>query len=173
MRISPRAVVSSVAACAIAIGWMGVTNATAAPTSEPPGARRIVVLRDGSDSDTVAKEHGRRYGAEVERVYHNALKGYVATFKGTGGDVAHDPRVAFVELDQKVSVQTTQPMTAGVAALYLSRMPSATRAAVRSALNARPEQKRRQVGRQGLADEPAADDVLIGGVVDGKPFGPA
>src|SRR6185295_19818876 len=81
--------------------------------SEPSSARHIVVLKDGSDSDAVARDHGRRYGAQVERVYHNALKGYVATFKGTGAaDVAHDPRVAFVELDQKVSIDAlTSPQS--------------------------------------------------------------
>src|SRR6185295_10908783 len=81
--------------------------------SEPSSARHIVVLKDGSDSDAVARDHGRRYGAQVERVYHNALKGYVATFKGNGAaDVAHDPRVDFVELDQKVTIDavtSTQP----------------------------------------------------------------
>src|SRR5688500_1662318 len=109
MRLSPRAVVTSVAACALAIGWMGATDAAAAPASDSPSARHIVVLKDDADSDAVAREHGRRHGAQVERVYHNALKGYVATFKGTGAaDVARDPRVDFVELDQKVTIAGTQ-----------------------------------------------------------------
>jgi subtilisin family serine protease len=113
MRLSSRAIVTSVAACALAVGWLGAPGASAGPaSSEPSAARHIVVLKDGTDSDAVARDHGRRFGAQVERVYHNALKGYVATFKGTGAaEVARDPRVAFVELDQKVSVDATGTQT--------------------------------------------------------------
>src|SRR5438128_2627809 len=107
MRITSRAIVTSVAACALAIGWIGASGASAGQaSSETSATRHIVVLRDDSDPDAVARDHGKRYGAQVERVYHNALKGYVATFKGTGAaDVAHDPRVDFVELDREVHVQ--------------------------------------------------------------------
>jgi subtilisin family serine protease len=109
MRVSSRAIVTSVAAIALAVGWIGASGASARPASEPSAARHIVVFHDDVDADSVARDHGRRYGAQVERVYHNALKGYVATFKGTGAaDVARDPRVDFVELDQKVTVQGTQ-----------------------------------------------------------------
>jgi subtilisin family serine protease len=113
MRISPRAIVTSVAACALAVGWIGAPGASAGPASSAPAARHIVVLKDGTDPDAAARDHGRRYGAQVERVYHNALQGYVATFKGTGAaDVAHDPRVAFVELDREVHVQASEPIDA-------------------------------------------------------------
>jgi subtilisin family serine protease len=113
MRLSSRAIVTSLAACALAVGWIGASGASARPaSSEPSAAHYIVVLHDNVDPDAVARDHGRRFGAQVERVYHNALKGYVATFKGTGAaDVAQDPRVDFVELDQKVTVQTTSPQT--------------------------------------------------------------
>lgn len=109
MRLFSRAAITSVVAASLAIGWIGAAGAEAGPSHEPSAARHIVVLHDGADSDAVARDHGRRYGATVERVYHNALKGYVATFKGTGAsDVARDPRVDFVELDQKVSVSGSQ-----------------------------------------------------------------
>ena len=116
MRISSRAIATSVAACALAVGWISVApGAAAGPASAPSAARHIVVLHDDvTDSDAVARDHGRRHGADVKAVYHHALKGYVATFKGTGAsDVARDPRVDFVELDREVSVQTTQTMTGG------------------------------------------------------------
>jgi subtilisin family serine protease len=114
MRTTSRAIVTSVAACALAVGWIGASGASARSASDPPAARHIVVFHDDVDPDAVARDHGRRYGAQVERVYHNALKGYVATFKGAGAaDVAHDPRVDFVELDQKVTVQTTQTLAGG------------------------------------------------------------
>ena len=86
---------------------MGISDAAAA--NQPAAARHIVVFHDNVDSDAVARDHGRRYGAEVKGVYHHALKGYVATFKGTGAaDVARDPRVAFVELDREVHAEATQ-----------------------------------------------------------------
>ena len=115
MRIFSRATVTSVVAASLAIGWIGATGAGAGPASEPPSSRHIVVFHDDvSDPDAVARDHGRRYGAKVENVYHNALKGYVATFKGTGAsDVARDPRVDFVELDREVHVQTTQTVADG------------------------------------------------------------
>ena len=49
MRLSPRAVVTSVAACALAVGWMGISDAAAA--NQPAAARHIVVLHDNVDSD--------------------------------------------------------------------------------------------------------------------------
>jgi subtilisin family serine protease len=113
MRVSFRALVPSVAALLLAAGWIAAPSAAAAPPSEPAASRHIVVLRQDADADAVARDHGRRYGAKVEHVYHNALKGYVASFKGTGAsDVARDPRVDFVELDRKVTVQGSQVVDA-------------------------------------------------------------
>ena len=114
MRLSPRAIVTSVAACALAVGWMGATDAAAAPASDSPAARHIVVLHDGTDSDAVARDHGRRHGAQVERVYRSALKGYAAVLNGkAAADIARDPRVAFVELDGEVSVHGSGSQTIG------------------------------------------------------------
>src|SRR5581483_8549770 len=95
-------------------GWTGASGASAGPASEPAAVRQIVVLHDDvTDPDAVARDHGRRYGAHVERVYHNALKGYVATFAGNGAaDVARDARVDFVELDRAVSVQGSEDIPA-------------------------------------------------------------
>src|SRR5688572_538877 len=109
MRILPRAAVPFIAALALAAGWLTAPGAAAGP-ADTPGARHIVVLKDDvADPDAVAKEHGRRHGASVEGIYRHALKGYVASFRGTGAsDVARDPRVDFVELDRAVSVRATQ-----------------------------------------------------------------
>ena len=115
MRLSPRAIVTSVAACALAVGWMGATDAAATPASDSPAARHIVVLRDGTDSDAVARDHGRRHGAQVERVYRSALKGYAAVLNDkAAAAIASDPRVDFVELDQEVTVHTTQGTAEGL-----------------------------------------------------------
>lgn len=113
MRLSPRAITTSVAACALAVGWMGVSDAAAVPASDSPAARHIVVLHDNADPDTVARDHGRRYGAQVERLYRSALKGYAAVLNGkAAADIARDPRVAFVELDQKISIHGSQEIAA-------------------------------------------------------------
>jgi subtilisin family serine protease len=111
MRTLPRVVAMSVASLALAVGWVSVPGAAAGPADPASASRHIVVLHEGADSDAVARDHGRRYGAEVKDVYRHALKGYVATFKGTGAaDVARDPRVDFVELDRAVSVHGTQTL---------------------------------------------------------------
>jgi subtilisin family serine protease len=109
MRLSPRAVVTSIAACALAVGWMGATDAAAVPASDSPAARHIVVLHDNADSDAVARDHGRRHGAQIERVYRSALKGYAAVLNDkAAAAIASDPRVDFVELDGEVSVHGSQ-----------------------------------------------------------------
>jgi subtilisin family serine protease len=112
MRVFPRAVVTSVASLALSVGWLSVPGAAASSADPASASRHIVVLDDSvADPDAVARDHGRRYGAEVKDVYRHALKGYVATFKGTGAaDVARDPRVDFVELDRAVSVHRTQTL---------------------------------------------------------------
>ena len=126
MRLSSRAIVTSVIACALAIGWVGASGASARPASEPAAARHIVVLRDDADSDAVARDHGRRYGAQVEHVYHNALKGYVAVLTDKAAtDAARDPRVDFVELDQEVTVHG-EPQVQASAPWGLDRIDQAT-----------------------------------------------
>lgn len=92
----------------------GTLLATAGPGSagSPPAATGVhIVLLDDSvrNAGAVAEEHARRYGARVAYVYESALKGYAASFRGTGAaDVARDPRVRLVERDQAVSIDTIQ-----------------------------------------------------------------
>jgi hypothetical protein len=62
-------------------------------------ARRL-----GANPRAVAADHARRYGADVAYVYEHAVKGYAATFRGSGAsDVARDGRVRLVEPDQVVA----------------------------------------------------------------------
>lgn len=73
-----------------------------AGSSAAPGADRYIVVleRGASDSDVVARDHGRRYGASVRFTYGHALKGYAATIADDRiDDVRRDPRVAYVERD--------------------------------------------------------------------------
>src|SRR5687767_14139962 len=105
MRVSSRTIVTSVAAFALAVGRIGAAGASARPASDTAAARHIVVLRDDADSDAVARDHGRRHSAQVERVYRHALKGYAAVLNGrAAAEIARDPRVDYVELDYEVSV---------------------------------------------------------------------
>ena len=104
--ISFRRALGLIAVLTLAVGLPATPGGAAAPAD---AGRRIVLLDDSSDSRAVAAEHGRRYGARVEGIYQHAVKGYVATFRGTGAsDVARDPRVRLVEADQVVTASTTQ-----------------------------------------------------------------
>jgi subtilisin family serine protease len=87
---------------------MAVLAWPASGAAAPPD-RYIVVLQEGADSDAVAKEHGRRYGASVRFVYGDALDGYAAQIPPDRlGEVRSDPRVAYVEPDGEVTAFTTQ-----------------------------------------------------------------
>jgi subtilisin family serine protease len=69
----------------------------------------IVVLEPGSRSAVVANAHARSAGARILAVYGAALKGYTARLTPAQlAAVRADPRVAFVEADQTVSISTTQ-----------------------------------------------------------------
>jgi subtilisin family serine protease len=70
----------------------------------------IVVLKDSVEAPrAVAAEHSAAFGAEVTHVYRNALKGYAAHMdEAQLGALRADGRVAWVERDQRVSIDTTQ-----------------------------------------------------------------
>jgi subtilisin family serine protease len=70
----------------------------------------IVVLKQGvAQPGAVANSHSKRYGADVEFVYHDALTGYSADLSASElAAVRSNPRVAYVESDQAVQALTTQ-----------------------------------------------------------------
>jgi aqualysin 1 len=69
----------------------------------------IVVLEPGTRAAPVAAAHERWAGAQVFAVYEAALHGYAARLSMSElALVRSDPRVAYVEPDQTVSVATTQ-----------------------------------------------------------------
>jgi subtilisin family serine protease len=83
------------------------------------GGRMIVLLDDSvANPRGVAAEHARRHGADIVYVYEHAIKGYAATFRGSGAsDVARDGRVRLVERDQVVNANakpTPPPPPSGV-----------------------------------------------------------
>lgn len=76
----------------------------------------IVVLVDDADADSgaVARDHGRRYGAEVSHVYGAALRGYAARVPGDRlAELRSDPQVAFVSADRPVYA-TAQTLPTGI-----------------------------------------------------------
>jgi subtilisin family serine protease len=104
--------VAMVSMAAVGAAISGPPSAAAGRPEDPgpPEARRfIVTLREGTDPAAVAREHAAALGAEVEFVYQHALKGYAATFQGSGASaVARDLRVASVEPDGEMHTVTTQ-----------------------------------------------------------------
>ncbi len=84
--------------------------ATPAAAGEGPWRSVIVVLRDDIDSDSVANEHGRHFGAQVSHVYGAALRGYAARVPDRViALLQRDPRVAFVEEDRLFWATDTVP----------------------------------------------------------------
>jgi subtilisin len=85
------------------------------------GASRsyIVVFHDDErNTQGLASEHRRAYGASLSHVYGSALKGYAATIPDARiDDIRRDPRVAFVSEDRPVHAvagQTVQTVPTGI-----------------------------------------------------------
>lgn len=70
----------------------------------------IIVFEDRvADVDAVAEELVRGHNGKKDRVYTKALKGFSAKLsEKDAADIAADPRVAYVEEDSIVSIDTTQ-----------------------------------------------------------------
>jgi len=69
----------------------------------------IVVLNDGVDLPETASEMARSFGGTVNRVYKTVLHGFAVTLPGRSAEaLAHDPRVAYVEQDQRITINATQ-----------------------------------------------------------------
>jgi aqualysin 1 len=95
----------------VVVGLVAALVAVGAPVAGASGkARFIVVFEESVERPAaVAAEHGRRFDADVELVYRHALKGYAARVSETKlGKLRSDPRVAWVERDQVVTIDETQ-----------------------------------------------------------------
>jgi len=87
-------------------------DARIARTAHPVKGRYIVTLSSSAAGDpgTVARRIGRRYGAQITRVYRTALRGFSAALtEQSARALSRDPRVALVEEDGVVRATTTQP----------------------------------------------------------------
>ncbi|HVF12491.1 MAG TPA: S8 family peptidase [Actinomycetota bacterium] len=80
---------------------LSLTSALAFPVQASSGAARyIVVLEDGTASDSVASEHSRRFGVDVSHTYSHALSGYAGVIPSARlASIKSDRRVAYVEAD--------------------------------------------------------------------------
>ena len=82
-----------------------------APTALAASARDyIIVLKDGTRApNAVASAHSQRYGAEANRVYSHALKGYAARLDAVQlKSLRADASVDYVVPDGMASIDTTQ-----------------------------------------------------------------
>jgi aqualysin 1 len=104
------------------IGGLGVAGQAHAAAAD----RYIVVLKDSvSDPDAVARDHGNRYGAQVEFTYGHTIKGYAATIPANRVDsVRSDARVKLVEVDEPVSA-TAQTIPWGITKIGATLSPTA------------------------------------------------
>jgi subtilisin len=92
----------------------GVVSASAASAASTGAGSYIVVLKDSANPAAVARDHGRRFGVDVEFVYSAALKGYAGFVEGGGlAGIRSDSRVLFVSEDAPVST-TAQTLPTGI-----------------------------------------------------------
>src|SRR5687767_4339133 len=113
MRLSPRAIVTSVAACALAVGWMGAPGAAAGPASsahssaEPDSVPEQLLVGYGQGTSGAQRAAARsKAGAQlVERVVEErAGRGAVELVRVPGNDRSEamrrftsNPNVTFAE----------------------------------------------------------------------------
>ena len=84
----------------------------------PPGERYIVVFKDSVDVQTAVPDVARAYGLEVGYVYEHALKGMsVVMPAGRLNALQNDPRVAYVETDDPVSL-AAQTVPTGIERIF-------------------------------------------------------
>lgn len=94
---------------ALVLGSLVAAPALPAQSAGPAEAV-IVVLAEDANPGAVARQHARRYGAEVSQLYRAALRGYAARVPADRlAALRSDPQVAFVSADGAVhaTAQTT------------------------------------------------------------------
>jgi len=97
-------VVALLAAAGVALAQQSATpDASGGSPGNVIDGQYIVVLNEGvSDPRDVARDHARKYGAEVLYTYDEALNGYAARVPAQKVDeVRNDPNVSFVSADRR------------------------------------------------------------------------
>jgi subtilisin family serine protease len=112
---------------------LAVAGLTALATAVPPAAaapagplgRYIVVLEDGTDAAAVSTEHAAELGVVTGHVYRSAIDGYAARMPAAVATTLEaDPRVAYVQVDRKVTV-AAQTVPTGINRANADASPSA------------------------------------------------
>ena len=99
------------------LGWRGLLaigvlasaalpalTSSAASAAQQQKQSYVVVLKDSVDRASAVADERRNQGDDVHQVYETALKGYsVSMTPARAAAIAHDPRVAYVDLDTPVS----------------------------------------------------------------------
>lgn len=103
--------------------------ALTAPAAPPVRAAApegyIVVLRKGTDSVSIAQEHSGKHSAKLLHTYNHALHGYAAALtEAAAKEIAGDPRVVFVQADQRVRLEA-QTVPTGVDRVDAELSPTA------------------------------------------------
>lgn len=83
--------------------------ATPAPGARVIPGRYIVVLKPGANARAVAEQTVRTHGGTVHFIYESALNGFAASLPAAAVEaLRHDPKLAYIEADQVVSLASTQ-----------------------------------------------------------------
>ena len=108
-----------------AVAALALSLAPSVAQAAAPRGRYIVVFKDGVERPgAVARDHRDRYGADLRSVYRHALGGYAAVLSSRQASaVSRDPRVAFVEEDQRVEV-FAQEVPTGIQRSFAAANPT-------------------------------------------------
>ncbi len=96
--------------CAVPVFGGGPKDNKIRKAKKPVPDSYIVVLENRLDDvETVADELTKTHGGKLKHLYKTALKGFAAEMSEKAAQkMADDPRVAYVEEDGEVSIDTTQ-----------------------------------------------------------------
>src|SRR5215217_8337799 len=101
-------------AAALAVSAAAAVCAAPAPAAAAPIPGSYIVTLSSGDPVTVANEHARRFGADVDHLYRYSLRGYAAHMSATAAQrVAADSRVQTVVQDQTVAADA-QTLPTGI-----------------------------------------------------------
>jgi subtilisin family serine protease len=105
-----RTLVALLLLCAFPVLGGGPKDNKIKKAKKPVPDSYIIVFQDRLDDvDGAAGDITKVHGAKLKRVYKSALKGFAAEMsEKEAAKVADDPRVAYVEEDGEVSIDTTQ-----------------------------------------------------------------
>ena len=93
---------------------IGSSNAALVTAAKPIPGSYIVVMKDAvANVDGEVDQIGQQYGASVSYRYKSALKGFAGRLSAAAVEALRkDPRIAYIEQDQTMSINTTTQLGA-------------------------------------------------------------